>query len=204
MYLKNKFTNRSIIILQNPFKNILTFKGYYYKRLHKNRLLKNRRNNNDKSRYKIDKNQHSLYKSKQYYLNILKKNKILFYYINEQLDLKIKSKTSTGIIKMYIVLLRFIKRVLKFLLSKLTFYRILILLTITILIFLITYKNELNKKFERIVIKIIIHKVLKNKHVIDKISYEIMQLTKQEKTKKLMRDLILKDILPNKEMKEDL
>ena len=48
------------------------------------------------------------------------------------------------------------------------------------------------------------NKVCKNETIVNKISYEILFLVRKESIKMQMSDLIVKDVLPNKEIRSDL
>ncbi len=79
------------------------------------------------------------------------------------------------------------------------------LFTILLLsISLIYYNTEIKKEIDKFVKGIIITKIIRNKYIINKISYEILFLVRRESIKRLMSDLIVKDVLPNREIRSDL
>ena len=65
-------------------------------------------------------------------------------------------------------------------------------------------KEKLIKKTDDIIKSLIKTKVCQNKTIINKLSWEILILCKQEKTHRLMRNLLLNEILKNPEIKRDL
>ena len=87
---------------------------------------------------------------------------------------------------------KFIKRFFFFLIITYTLYK--------------TYydKEKLKKKTDDIIKSLIKTKVCQNKTIINKLSWEILILCKQEKTHRLMKNLLLNEILKNPEIKRDL
>lgn len=73
------------------------------------------------------------------------------------------------------------------------------------LIFYISYNySKIADQIDKYIKSTLIKNVLKNEFIINKISYEILELCKQEKIKKLLRELLINEILRNKELKLDL
>jgi hypothetical protein len=66
------------------------------------------------------------------------------------------------------------------------------------------YRERIKIQFDKLVKSLIISKICKNEFIINKIAYEILFLVRRESIKRQMSDLILIDVLPNKDIRSDL
>jgi hypothetical protein len=146
---------------------------------------------------------HSMYFTKKFNpsLQVFKRTNILFHHsIN-----KLHNEFST------MVQLKFIYKNKKFqyhffnFLSKHS-YTVLIIFSAIFFPYVIyqNYSQEINNQSDLLIKNLIINKVCKNEFIIDKISWEILQLCKRESIKIMLSNLIINDVLPNKEIRNDL
>jgi hypothetical protein len=90
------------------------------------------------------------------------------------------------------------------------FYKYLKLLLFIIILLVIgfllyhEYRNRIKIQLDKLVKSLVIKKICKNEFIINKIAYEILFLVRRESIKRQMSDLIVKDVLPNKEIRSDL
>lgn len=89
---------------------------------------------------------------------------------------------------------------------SLKFLKFIFLLSLVFyIVYFLTYSyDKMIDKADGIIKSLIINKICKNKTIIEKISWEILVLCKQDRTHRLIKNLILNEILPNQELKKDL
>lgn len=147
--------------------------------------------------------QQSKFFEKKYYpsIQILKRTNLLFHHSINKLHNQFSK----------IIQLKFIYKNKKFqyhffnILSEHS-YKILIIFSAFFLPYVIyrNYSEEINNQSDLLIKHIVINKVCKNEFIINKISWEILQLCKKESIKIMLSNLIINDVLPNQDIRNDL
>lgn len=180
-----KSKGKKFLILPNPFyKKLKSFKSLRIIPLPPSECLK---------------------KTKPYYHNFLKKKQQQFYNVVSILKTK---KTNDSNLSKFLSKSSFRHKIFSFL--KFPFYSKIFRIAAFVFLTFISFYILINKKYKitdlsgRTVKFLILRQIFRNKSLEDKISHEILVLCQSDKIKILLRDLIIQEILPNKELKEDL
>jgi hypothetical protein len=174
--------NKKIIIIPNP---------YYLGRFFRFNNL-----------YKFTQSYNKYMRKKNYFtLPEYKRTNILFHHsihrLHSQFSDIIQKKFIYKNNKFYFLFSKFInKHLLKLIITA-------IILTSPFLIYRF-YSEEINTTLDDGIKYIVINKVCKNEFIIKKISWEILVLCKKDSIKHLLSNLIINDVLPNKEIRNDL